>query len=123
MYKKGKLWYDTAEKYEIDEKLINYDTSLKNYLKAAIYENLAALGDAKFQYILAQMYEEGKGTLPDYQKAILWYEEAIKNNFVEAELFYRLGNLYDKGLGTTPNKEKAKQLIEKALEMGYKPEE
>lgn len=41
------------------------------------------------------MYEEGKGTLPDYQKAILWYEEAIKNNFVEAELFYRLGNLYE----------------------------
>lgn len=73
MYKKGKLWYDTAEKYEIDEKLINYDTSLKNYLKAAKYENLAA------EAMLTKKYYFGESVKQDYQKALYWGNKILEN--------------------------------------------
>lgn len=43
---------------------------------------LANKGNAKAQYFLAQMYEEGRGTAADAEMAKHWYEQAKLNGYV-----------------------------------------
>ena len=43
---------------------------------------LANKGNAKAQYFLAQMYEEGRGTMADAEMAKHWYEQAKLNGYV-----------------------------------------
>lgn len=42
---------------------------------------LASQGNAKAQYFLAQMYEEGRGTEANPEMAKHWYEQAKLNGF------------------------------------------
>lgn len=42
---------------------------------------LANHGNAKAQYYLAQMYEEGRGTKPDSQMAKHWFEQSKRNGY------------------------------------------
>lgn len=42
---------------------------------------MAKMGNAQAQYYLAQMYEEGRGTKADQEKARHWYDLARKNGY------------------------------------------
>lgn len=42
-------------------------------------EAKALSGDAKAQFELAKMYEEGRGVQQDFSYALSWYEEAARN--------------------------------------------
>lgn len=46
---------------------------------------LAVKGNAKAQYFLAQMYEQGRGTLANAELARHWYELARRNGYVHEE--------------------------------------
>lgn len=43
---------------------------------------LASQGNAKAQYFLAQMYEQGRGTAANAEQAKYWYEQAKLNGYV-----------------------------------------
>jgi TPR repeat protein len=43
---------------------------------------LANQGNAKAQYFLAQMYEQGRGTAADAEQAKHWYEQAKQNGYI-----------------------------------------
>ena len=45
------------------------------------YLKLASGGDAVAQYVVAQRYENGKGTAKNLEKAMYWYEMAAKQNY------------------------------------------
>lgn len=45
------------------------------------YLKLASGGDAVAQYVVAQRYENGKGTAKNLEKALYWYEMAAKQNY------------------------------------------
>lgn len=45
------------------------------------YLKLANEGDVVAQYVVAQRYENGKGTAQDMEKAFYWYEMAAKQNY------------------------------------------
>lgn len=46
---------------------------------------MAASGNAKAQFFLAQMYEQGRGTAIDKDQAEYWYEQAKKNGYTSNE--------------------------------------
>lgn len=43
---------------------------------------LASQGNAKAQYFLAQMYEQGRGTAANAEQAKYWYEQAKLNGYI-----------------------------------------
>ena len=45
------------------------------------YLKLASGGDAVAQYVVAQRYENGKGTAKNPEKALYWYQMAAKQNY------------------------------------------
>jgi len=45
------------------------------------YLKLASGGDAVAQYVVAQRYENGKGTAKNQERAMYWYEMAAKQNY------------------------------------------
>ncbi len=45
---------------------------------------MAEYGSAKAQYILGEMYQDGRGTSRDYAKALEWYNKAKKNGHSNA---------------------------------------
>ena len=47
---------------------------------------LANKGNAKAQYFLAKMYEEGRGTAPDLKLAKYWYEQAELNGYIHKDM-------------------------------------
>ena len=47
-------------------------------------KKMAAMGNVKAQYILGEMYEEGRGVKEDQDKAISWYTKAQKNGHKKA---------------------------------------
>lgn len=64
---------------------------------AAIFEGLAAVGDAQAQAYLGFMYFNGKGVPQNYAVAAGWYRCASQQGFPTAQ--YMLGLMYDKGEG------------------------
>lgn len=57
----------------------------------------AERGDVDAQHRLGLLYEGVMGADPDYEKAVHWYNQAIKNGHRES--MYALSVLYEKGLG------------------------
>ena len=47
-------------------------------------KKMAAMGNVKAQYILGEMYEEGRGVKKNQEKAISWYSTAKKNGHKKA---------------------------------------
>ncbi|HEX5787371.1 MAG TPA: caspase family protein [Woeseiaceae bacterium] len=62
----------------------------------ALWEELAAGGDAEAQNYLGEIYEKGLGTAVDYQQAKTWYERAAAQDLAAAQ--FNLGKLYETGL-------------------------
>lgn len=73
----------------------NYQSALKVWLVEA------ESGDAKAQTYVAEIYERGLGTNPDYTAAARWYLMAAKQGYKPAKL--SLGRLHEQGLGVEKN--------------------
>ena len=67
--------------------LVTTDVTAADYDKPVFefQSKLAKHGNAKAQYYLAQMYEEGRGTQADSAMARHWYEEAKRNGYTPTE--------------------------------------
>ena len=68
--------------------------------------------------MLGDMYRIGLGVLPDYRKAIDWYERAIELNNRNYPALNDLGVMHHLGLGTPRNPAKARSLFSAARVMG-----
>lgn len=78
----------------------------KNYIKAAAWCTLAAeQGNADGQYLLANLYEQGKGVSQDYSKAFELYKKAAEQGHESAKL--NLARFYAEGKGHAKNLYKA----------------
>jgi predicted nucleic acid-binding Zn-ribbon protein len=84
----------------------NYETALAFWLPQA------ELGDPEAQAYVAEIYEKGLGTAPDYVLAAQWYQKAADQGFERAQL--SLAYLYEQGLGVTQDRLKALNLYREA---------
>ncbi len=114
----GSMYYDGA----LGAKQ-NYEDSFKNYEQAAngrtwyIFGGITPNNHA--QYLLANMYFDGKGTKQNYSKAMKYYKQSVENisqGFAEPtpenkkwlyDACYKIGYLYDNGLGVDQDQESA----------------
>ena len=76
-----------------------------------------AMGYIPAMKLLAHLYEVGKGTKMDRQRAFLWYSNALEAGDECAA--YEVGRCYAYGIGTAFDYKKAKAHLESALEAGY----
>ncbi|HBD51466.1 MAG TPA: sel1 repeat family protein [Alphaproteobacteria bacterium] len=81
------------------------------------FRPLAEAGDAKSQFNLGVMYENGHGVAQDNAAAIKWYRRAAKAGHAEAQ--YNLGVMYDNGQGVPQNYAEAMSWYRRAAETGH----
>jgi len=77
----------------------------------------AEKGDPEIQYDIGEMYERGKGTAKDTQKAFTWYSRAASQGNTKAA--YKVGFAYLKGIGVAENGNKALKWMSIASDKGY----
>lgn len=70
-------------------------------------------------YYIGVMYEQGRGSAIDYDKAREWYERAADKGSGAAQT--DLGYLYEFGQGVEPDMAKARALYEKGGRAGVCP--
>lgn len=63
----------------------------------AIFRPLAERGDARAQFNLGVLYDEGEGVAPDAAQAAYWYRKAAEQGHREAQ--FNLGQMYSVGHG------------------------
>lgn len=63
----------------------------------AACDRLAGQGNAEAQFLLANMYRNGRGVPQDDAAAVEWYLKAADQNYARAQ--YNLGVMYGKGKG------------------------
>ena len=76
-----------------------------------------AMGYIPAMKLLAHLYEVGKGTKKDRQRAFLWYNTALEAGDKNAA--YEVGRCYAYGIGTAFDYKKAMQYLTAALNAGY----
>lgn len=70
----------------------------ENYSVAlAEFGELAEQGDARAQYYLGTMYQNGEGVLTDYTEALKWYKLAAEQDDASGQ--FAIGQLYYDGIG------------------------
>ena len=79
---------------------------------------LAQQGDAKSQYHLAVLYNDGKGVPKDYGQAASWYLKAAQQGHQKAQLY--LGLLYQNGRGVERDYQQAAHWLELSARQGNK---
>lgn len=96
-----------------------YPTSIIHDPKQAfVWMQSAALqGDYEAQYLLADMYLQGKGVEKSEMEAINWYGKAAEQNSAYAQ--YSLGVMFYNGQGTEQNLLEAKKWLEFAAWQGH----
>ena len=77
----------------------------------------AEQGDTKSQYAIGEMFEKGKGTVKNSQKAFEWYNKAAKQNDKKAA--YKVGRAYLEGKGVSKNYSKALDWFRKSANKKY----
>ena len=88
-----------------------------NYAESVKWYKLAAeAGDAKAQFNLGVMYDEGKGIPQDDAEAVKWYRLAAEAGIAGAQC--RLGRMYDFGEGVPQNYTEAMKWYRLAAEAG-----
>jgi hypothetical protein len=89
-----------------------------DYMTAlAEWRALAEEGDARAQFGMGVIYEEGGGgVVRDFTQAALWYREAANRGLVDAQ--FNLGNLYRRGHGVTQDARRAVAWYLKAATQG-----
>lgn len=85
-----------------------------NYVNATI--KAAEQGDAKAQFLLGTMYDDGKGVPQDYKQAVVWYRKAAEQGSSSGQIL--LGTMYDDGRGVPQNYKEAVTWYRKAAEQG-----
>ena len=72
-------------------------------------------GDAEAQTYVGDIYQQGLGTPPRYDRAAEWYQKAAEQGNVRAQM--SLGYLYEKGLGVPKNSDQAHSWYRRASGM------
>ena len=80
------------------------------------FKKAAELGDARSQYMLAVMYDNGEGTPVNKAEALKWYKKAADQGDAAAQ--HNLTVMYYNGEGTPVNKAEAFKWYKKAAEQG-----
>ena len=102
---------------------VSFDDGLSAYQKGDfktalfVFEDLASEGNAKAQYFLGVMYQNGEGVRQDYKKAFEWYERAALQGDAEAQ--HTLALIYENGTGVKQDFEKAREWHKKAALQGH----
>ena len=91
----------------------DFDTAHK------LFAPLAEEGNAKSQFYMGAMYDDGQGVPRDYKEAVKWYRLAAEQGHASAQ--YNLGVSYDKGEGVLQShKEAIKWLLKSAEQKNLK---
>ena len=88
----------------------DYATAYKEFKAAAVQ------GDAKAQYDLGLMYQNGQGVSKDYTEAAKWYRKAAEQGDADAQ--GNLGFMYANGLGVSKDNAEAMKWWSKAAAQG-----
>lgn len=88
----------------------------KNY-PAALYELRKVSNDAKAQYLLAIMYQNGDGVKQSDSEALKWYTKSAQQGYYKAQ--YNLAYSYRFGEGAKKDFNKAFKWFLKAAEQGH----
>lgn len=78
---------------------------------------LAEQGNVDAQYVLGEMYANGRGTQQDYREAAHWYRKASEQGDADAQ--FNLGVSYGNGLGVPKDEREAVNWYRKAAEQGH----
>ena len=79
---------------------------------------LAQDGNAKAQFLLGKMYDNGQGVAGDYKRAMHWYEKSADNGYGPAQ--FALGMVLHCGLnGVRRDTDRGIKLFIKAAEQGH----
>ncbi len=89
----------------------DYATALREW------RPLAEQGDAKAQYNLGIMYDNGQGVPQDYAQALQWFRKAAEQGYDFSQ--FNLGRMYRTGRGATQDYAEAAKWYSKAAEQGY----
>ncbi len=88
-----------------------------NYVTAAHeFRLLAEQGDARVQFALAAMYDNGQGVPQDHAAAVKWHRLAAEQGNASAQL--NLGTMYDKGRGVPQDDAAAAKWFRLAADQG-----
>jgi len=83
-----------------------------------IWRQLAEQGEARSQFFLGVLYDEGREPVgKDDAKAFHWFEKAAGQGHVNAQ--FNLGNAYINGRGTAKDPERAVYWWQKAADAGF----
>jgi len=84
-----------------------------------VWTPLAEAGNARAQYMLGYMAENGQGRPWSNHDAAAWYQRAADQGYPQAQV--ELGRLYVRGMGVARDPEQAVSLFKAAAEEGYGP--
>lgn len=96
--------------------LMAYDKG--DYAKAlSLFEQSAETGNARAQYWLGTIYEEGKIVRRNYGTAVKWLKVAASGGLVDAQ--YNLAVMYRQGQGVPKSNKEALNWLNRATEQGH----
>ncbi len=81
-----------------------------------VWRPLAEAGDARAQFNLGIMFDQGRGVARDRESAILWWRKASEQGMARA--MHNLANIYISGEGAAPDYEEALKWLRLAAEKG-----
>ncbi len=89
--------------------------------KVRAVQYAAISGSPKAQLVLAVMYAEGVGVVPDYARAFHWFQEADKQGSPEAK--FAVATYFSEGLAGVADQQKAEAVVKEldAALAGFKP--
>lgn len=88
-----------------------------NYSAAfPLFKQLAEQGYAPAQYMLGEMYSNGRSITKNHKQAAYWYTKAAEQGHSSAQ--FALGWMYQRGRGVTQSDKQAIYWYEKAAEQG-----
>ena len=89
----------------------NYAAAIREWMP------LAEKGHIQAQYLLGQMYDDGKGVPEDDAVAVKWYRKAAEQGHPKAQFY--LGLMYDRGQGIPFDPREAARWYRKAAEQEH----
>ncbi|MCD8525152.1 MAG: sel1 repeat family protein [Gammaproteobacteria bacterium] len=108
--------------HHVDHQANKLDDHLETWIKElnrSCFSEDIPLADtplSEANYLLGQIYENGKGVKVDSIKALHYYQQAGE---ACSEACYRIGYIHESGLGVPKNWETAKGFYQKASDRGY----
>jgi len=103
---------NASDSAKVNSSAVKVDEKLTGVKPSAEFKKLiqkAGKGDAKAQYNLGVMYDQGQGVEQDHKKAFGWYKKAAEQGVAKAQ--YNLGVMYDQGQGVPKNYNEAAKIL------------